>query len=427
MARGISLRFACFACLLFAALWAAGLLGSAAAFADAQAGTHSSSSSSDAATAQVALAADSAGTVFSDATQLQHQSVSGDLFWGNTDLSAQTVSVDGDLIGAAGSFAANNTQVGGNIRFAARKVAFDRVVTQRNAILAGAQIAIDSQSKARGVYCAAADVDFQGTARYLVVYANRIYFDGTVNGDVTLSAQDIQIGPHAKVTGTLNVRSGQTPEVPSTAHIAAIDTSLNNPTAIDQVSQLRATIAPFFQVGSILFIVIACALMALLMLWVGERQLEEANRTVRRRPFGHLVLGLLTVLGLVVAMVACIALVFTIPAGLVLLFLLLAALLACVPFTGASLGLLLPRFPRGVKAMLGAGLGGALLFVPYVQWIAVAFSLVYLSGYIARSVFVGHDAEYLWALKEHRDSGGKSAESESDLQPAGTAEKGPSA
>lgn len=361
----------------------------------------SSPSSQSSAASTQRIPADSAGTAFSADSQLANRSVSGDLFWGNSRLQAQGLSVGKDLIGAADSLATQSSQIGGDLRFAGRMLQLDQLKVGGSATVLGQSVSVGSESQMRGLYVGAGDLDYRGTAHYVAAYANSIYFDGTVDGNVTLSAQDIEIGPHAKVTGTLNVRSGQTPQVPSTAHIASIDTSLNNPNAIDLVSQARSKIAPYFQLGSILFIVVASIVMALLLLWVGERQLYEAHRVLRRRPFGQILLGVLAVVVLVVATIVCLALVLTIPAGLALLFLLLAAGLVCVPFTGASLGLALGRFPRTVRAVLGAGIAGVLLCVPYVQWAVFAFSLVYLIGYLTRSLFVGHDAAYLESLKAH--------------------------
>lgn len=361
---------------------------------------------------RTALAQDSAGTAFSSAEELVHAAVSGDLFWGGSQLQADDLSVGKDLIGAAGVLDVQNASVYGDVRFAGRSLQLERINAKGDGTVLGQRVLFGSQSKVGGFYCGAEELDFEGTARYLMAYANKVYFDGTVNGDVTLSAQDIVIGPHAKVTGTLNVRSGQDLEVPASARIASIDTSLNNPNAIDQVSEIRAKIAPYFQLGSVLFVVVACALIALLLLWVGDRQLNEAHRVLRAHPLGHVLLGLLSVIALVVATVVCFALVFTIPAGLALLFLLLAALLACVPFTGASLALMFPRFPRSVRAMVGAGVGGGLLFVPYIRWVVASFSLVYLTGYIARSLFVGHDGAYLRALEERRRNAATSGKHE---------------
>jgi hypothetical protein len=375
---------------------------------DSTAYAASSSSTQSSAPSSQQMPADSAGTAFSGDSQLVDRSVSGDLIWGSTQLQAQNLTVGKDLIGAAGSFTTHSSQVAGDLRFAGQTVQLDQLKVGGNATILGREVSIGDQSQMRGLYVGAGDLDYRGTAQYVAAYANSVYFDGTVNGDVTLSAQDIEIGPHAKVTGTLNIRSGQTPYVPDTAQIASIDTSLNNPNAIDFVSETRAKVAPYFQIGSILFIVVASIVVALLLLWIGERQLYEAHRALRRRPFGQILLGLLSVVILVVATIVCLALVLTIPAGLALLFLLLASALVCVPFAGASLGLAFGKFPRTVRAIVGAGIAGALLCVPYVRWVVFAFSLIYLIGYLVRSLFVGHDAAYLESFDAWRRVSGPS-------------------
>ncbi|MGI6590841.1 MAG: hypothetical protein ACOX1O_04420 [Eggerthellaceae bacterium] len=361
-------------------------------------------SSSTASADQTLTKGDSAGTLFTSDSNVSNEAVTGDLYWANTQLSGDNLTVGNDLMAGSGQISLSNTEIDGDARLVCRTLTLDKVDIGGNGTFASSTLTISKDSEAKGIYCWANDLSYEGTSHYLLAYGNKIYFNGTVDGDVTLSGQEITIGPDAKVTGTLNVRSGQDLEIPETAQIANVNNTVDNPNAIDQVSQIRAKIAPYFQLGSILFVIIASILMGLIVLWLNPRHLNEARRVFCAHPFGQVLLGVLGTAGVLIATVVCFALIFTIPAGLVLLFLLLAAVLLCVPFTGASIALSFKRFPRSVRVLIGSGAGGALLFVPYVRVAVALASLVYFFGYVLRCLFMGHDDRFNYEITHRRET-----------------------
>lgn len=366
----------------------------------AASGSSSSSSPGANAPAYSPLSGDTAGTVFSQDSTLSNSYTDGDLYWGNQNLTGTNVRVGNDLMSVASTLYLSNVEVDGDARLAARAVTLDSVNMLGNGTFASDNLSIGKGTTAEGLYCAANTLSFEGMAKYLVAYGNKIYFNGTVNGDVVLSAQEIVIGPNAKVTGTLQVRSGQDLDIPSTASIANVNNTLDNPNAIDQVSQIRSVIAPYFQMGGILFVVVSFILMALLLLWLGGRQLDEGARVVRAHPFGQFLMGLLGVVVIAAAAAVCFALILTIPVGLVLLLVLIIALLLCIPFAGASIALQFNRFPRTVRAMIGAGVAAALMFVPYVRVAVLVICLIYFVGYVLRVLLMGHDDEFNHQMKQ---------------------------
>ena len=85
-------------------------------------------------------------------------------------------------------------------------------------------------------------------------------------------------------------------------------------------------------------------------------------------------------------------LIFTIPLSLGVALVLIAALIFCIPFTGSSLALMLSnRIRPGICVVIGSTLGAILLFIPYVNTIAIAASLIYFVGYIVNISMFGHD------------------------------------
>lgn len=382
------------------ASWAVGVLACVLAlalavmpaWADSSSTSTSSSSSSDAASSTIA--GDSAGTVFSQQSPLQQTTVAGDLYWAGGTLTARQLHVGNDLMAVGGTVSLDQATVDGDVRLAGQRLSVNNVSMQGNGTFFADSLSIGKGTHAEGLYCGANAIDFQGTATYLTAYGNSIYFNGTVDGNVDLSAQDIVIGPDAKITGTLHVRSGQNVAIPASASVARVDNTLDNPNAIDQVTELRAAIAPYFQVGSILFLIVSAVLVALLLLWLNYRHLKESVRVLHAHPFGHLLLGFLGTLGMAAGAVLCFVLVFTIPAGIALLLVLLACLIVCVPFTGASLALSLKAGPRPARAALGAAVGAGLLFVPYLGIVVLVLSLIHMVGYVLRCLFMGHDQQF---------------------------------
>lgn len=421
MDERIALRMGKAASLLCALLLAAILaacVGSGTAFAAS--GSSASSTSVHQPSTYNQIPGDTAGTAFSQDSSLSNSYASGDLYWGSQNLSATNVRVGNDLMSIASVMHLTNVEVDGDARLAARAITLDSVNMHGNGTFACDSLSIGKGSTASGLYCGANSLSFEGTAKYLVAYGNKIYFNGTVSGDVVLSAQEIEIGPDAKVTGTLQVRSGQDLDIPSTSSIANVNNTLDNPNAIDQVSQIRSAIAPYFQIGSILFVVVSFILLALLLLWLGGRQMDESARVVRAHPFGMFMMGLLGVVIIAAAAAVCFALIFTIPVGSVLLLMLVIALLMCIPFTGAVIALQMSQFPRAVRAMIGAGGAAALMFVPYVRVVVLVVSLIYFVGYVLRILFMGHDDEFNRQIRQRH---GKPQSAHEDGSPRGGAEQ----
>lgn len=398
----IALLVAVVFCLLFCATALAE--DSAASSADAAAPTTSATSSSGDAT-YIPLATDSAGSAFTLEETLNGRFAKGDVYWGGNNLLMRASKVGNDLVAGGNKISLADSAIQSDLRLAAVNIDIANTKVAGNATLLATTIDIGEGARATGYYCLGSDLVFEGTGERYVGYGQNIVFNGTIDGDVTLSAQNIEIGPNAKITGTIFVRSGQVLAIPSTAQVGAVDNTMSQPNTIDQATQLRAKIAPFFQVGSILFIVVAGILMALIALWLFERKLSESNRLVCKRPIPMIAAGLVTVVLLPALAALSIALILTIPLAVVLLLVLAIAAIVCIPFTGASLGLLLAdrfNFKRALCAAVCAGVLAALLFVPYLNLAAFLLSMVYLLGYISYSLVLGHDEEHDSAFRRKK-------------------------
>ena len=344
------------------------------------------------------ISADSAGSVFTFVTPLISTEIGGDLYWLGDPLKLANSRVGNDVMGAGFNSEFTNTAIRGDVRLLAQRARMQNAVIQGNVDLLGLNIDIDRRSAARGYYCGGGTIHFEGTSNRLIAYGQSIYFDGVVEGDVTLSAQDIYIGPNARVTGLLDIRSGQnlsTLDIPASAQIGRIDTNLDHPNTIDQITQIRAAIAPYFQVGSMLFLVVSFILLGLASLWGFGHKLTEADRLVHRYPLAVLVLGAIAILFAFVIVMLGAVLIFTIPLSIIVALAFGIAFIYCVPFTGASIALRLrDRIRPTLCVILGCAVGAALLFVPYVNAGVMVASMLYFVGYMINIVMFGHDAQH---------------------------------
>ena len=355
--------------------------------------------STDVLTAVDGVSPDTGGSVFTFVTPLESTEIAGDLYWIGNDLELVGSRVGNDIMAGAFTLGLSNAEVKGDVRVAGQSVTLKNTVIQGNADVMALDVRIDARSAANGYYCGGGTVDFKGASKRFIAYGQTIYFDGVVDGDVTLSAQDIIIGPNARITGLLDIRSGQnlaTLDIPASAQIARIDTNLDQPNTIDQITQIRAAIAPYFQIGSMLFVVVSFILLGLAALWGIGQKLTEANRLVRRYPLAILVLGCIALMLMFVIIMLGTVLIFTIPLSIMVTLILLISLIFCVPFTGSSLALMLRnRLKRpALCVILGSGLGAVLLFVPYVNQVVLLASLIYFVGYVVNIAMFGHDEKH---------------------------------
>ena len=338
---------------------------------------------------------DTGGSTFTLTSPIKYAQIPGDVYWLSNHPQLIGSRVGNDVLGAGFEVEIRHTEVAGDVRVAGQTVELENSVIAGNVDIVGVDVSVDSRTAANALYCGGGSVHFEGRSHGLFAYGQSIYFNGIVEGDVTLSAQDIVIGPDAIITGLLDIRSGQnleTLDIPASARIGSIDTDLDQPNTIDQITQIRAAIAPYFQVGSMLFVVVSFILLGLAALWGFGAKLTEANRLVRRYPLAVLVLGCIAVMFMFVIVMLGTVLIFTIPLAIIIALVFLISAIFCVPFTGASLALL---FRRRVKpafcVIAGTAIGAVLLFVPYVNMAVFAASLVYFVGYFVNILMFGHD------------------------------------
>jgi hypothetical protein len=127
--------------------------------------------------------------------------------------------VKGDLIVAGGEVSIGGS-LGDDLYAAGGNVKLDALVAG-NARIAGGDVAVGPATVVAGALSlTGGDVEFDGDAHdYLQANGGRVRVNGNVHGDVTVHAQELEIGPDARIGGRLIVHSSARPVVPETAII----------------------------------------------------------------------------------------------------------------------------------------------------------------------------------------------------------------
>ena len=125
--------------------------------------------------------------------------------------------VKGDLIAAGGEVSIGGN-LGDDLYAAGGNVKLDAIVAG-NARIAGGDIAVGPATVVSGALSlTGANIDFQGDAHdYLQAAGAKVRVDGNVRGDATVRAEEVEIGPQARIDGRLIVHSPTKPLVPETA------------------------------------------------------------------------------------------------------------------------------------------------------------------------------------------------------------------
>ena len=176
-----------------------------------------------------------------------------------------------------------------SVRAAAQDIMIDHAQISNNITVAAQNISLGNDVSANGVYASARTLSISGSYQGGLLVGETVSFDGAVEGDLNIQAQQINIGKNAQVKGqlvlpegvTVNVADGA--QVPNVTYSAPINTA--QPTLFDDIiSIVYACMAHIVLVG--LFFVII------------RKQLVSASIMARKR------LGMMLLAGLVVFLVA---------------------------------------------------------------------------------------------------------------------------
>jgi len=236
--------------------------------------------------------------------------------------------IDGDLVAAAGELSIGGA-IGDDLYAAGGNVQFDAIV-QGNARVAGGDVNVGPATVVvGGLSLAGARVEFNGNAHeYLHASGGSVRINGIVQGDAEVRAEELVVGPEARIGGRLLYRGSGEPEVAAGALISGGLEAMPDD-EVHRFDELRPRAHDAVHgFGRLLWFAGVFAAGALYLLLV-PRFASEAAATVGRKPLPSLGLGL--AIALCVPFVAAVLLITIIGIPLALL---LVALYLVVLFLG---------------------------------------------------------------------------------------------
>ncbi len=222
---------------------------------------------------------------------------------GEIDIAGGSISIRADVeedVNAAGGSVEVAGRIGGELNTAGGSVELD-VIVQDESNIGGGYVLLAPSSEFYGpVDIVAGEIEFLGTANAAVdVEAETFIIGGTVNGDVEVIAERVQVLASAVITGEMRVRGPYEPELEEGATIGTLDYTYekynfgaedwdNFDVHIEGPWQLIG--APFEFLGGI-FLGVAFFLGVMASL-IAPRGVTGVTRTFRRRPVSSFFVGI---------------------------------------------------------------------------------------------------------------------------------------
>ena len=348
-------------------------------------GSSSSASSSGSSSASAQSPADA-----SSADSLGGLPMMGhDYVWFGNELKMSNAMVENDLIAAGQSIHATDVMVSGDMRLAAEDITIKDSYAGENITAAGKSVTV-RDGDARAVVLAGQTVSFSGSCEELSAYAETVFIDGVVDGDVVVGATTVEIGSNARIKGTLHVSAQNEPVMQRGSEVGDVEYTKVEGSSRADVDGAIAAFTATFSIFAIIFGIIGTFVTALLAEWLFRRQTAGAAEMVRTRTGATIATGVVSafIAPVVVIILFCLGVTWPVATGLI--FALLAMTMVATGFMGASVfKLAFPKLGRFKCAMIGGAIMGVAGAIPFLGAIVGAAAFMYLLGYVLQSIFLG--------------------------------------
>lgn len=314
-----------------------------------------------------------------------------DYLWAGQVLSLDGTTVENDLLAAGQVLEVENSTVGGSVRVAGQTIKLTNVTAQQSVTAAGETVTI-TDSQANAVAMAGRTASFSGSCTSLAMYASEVIIDGVVEGDVTVGANKVTVGEHARVTGTLHVSAPQEPVIQNGAEVAGVDFTQEDE---DGFTSEQMSVALSGLVGAIATMlaivgVIGTLVTAVVAEWLFSRHTAAAAELVRTRIGATIGSGIVGALAAPLAVVLLCVLVVTLPVALCLILALLAMATVASGFASASLAkVAFPKLGRYAGTLALAAIVGVAKALPILGGIVRLAAFMFFLGYVLQSIYLG--------------------------------------
>lgn len=317
-----------------------------------------------------------------------------DVLWFGESMEQSGRTVANDLLGAGRNLSLTGITTGGSIRVAGQNLSLRDCTVAENITVAGQDVLIEN-CKASSIAAAGQTVTVSGSCKDLTIYAAKVYIDGTVEGDVEIGADTVEVGTNARIKGTMNVSASSDPVMQRGAEVADVNFTQVEGSSSDsfmgQVSEsdIAGLVSVLFWIRTIASI-LGTLVVAVLAEWLFSRHTAGAAAMIRTRTAATICSGIVGTLAAPIALILMLVLVVTLPVAGALFLTLLAIAAVAGGFLGASVfKLCFPRLGRFVCALVGGAIVGVASIVPYLGTLVSVAAFVYLFGYVLQCIYLG--------------------------------------
>ncbi|MBQ9002814.1 MAG: hypothetical protein IJ087_13265 [Eggerthellaceae bacterium] len=314
-----------------------------------------------------------------------------DYVWYGRGLTLQKHTVANDLIAAGQTVNLDAMKVGGSFRIAAQDVEISNATAAENITVAAERVII-KDTTANSVAAAGRTVSVSGSCKELTAFADKVYINGVVEGDVAVTAGTVEVMNGARIAGTLHVSGQMQPVIQQGAEIGKVDFTQAESSPSPNFVGVLAAMSPVILIMLAILGLVGTIIMSVLAEWLFRRHTAAAAEMIRTRTGATIGSGIIG--ALVAPLVILILLFVMLPIAAVLALVLIAMSIVAEGFMGASLfKLAFPNLGRFKCALAGGAIVGVAGAIPILGAIVGAAAFMYLLGYVLQSIFLGMRSE----------------------------------
>ena len=302
----------------------------------------------------------------------------------NVDLSDSEA--DGSVFAAGQQVTASGATIGESLFVGGNSISLNNVKVKGNIYVGGNSVGIIGNSEANGVYAAGNSVTFEGSARAVHLAGTTVSLKGTIDGDVTIDADNIDIADGTEITGELKIRSAKEPKIPDgveTGGYTYEEVSDNTTVAVSIGAKILKKIT------KTIYWVVAMAAFGMLLCWLFGDHLRRAGDYIRNRTTPMVVSGILGWLCIPVAVILLLCSYILAPIGGMLLLVYVLLLCAGLAFAGASIArLVFPNMNVFLSALIGIAVLEVAAMIPVLGALVAIAADMYLIGYVIQVLWL---------------------------------------
>ncbi len=334
---------------------------------------------------------------------------SGNAFFAGSDVSlsgrkvlgafgaGNSVTVDGatseDAVCLAGrSVSVSDSTVGGTLFAAGQHIRVTDSSVHGNIIAAGSDIEIGRGVSSRSVLAAANDISFYGTATSISAGGNKVLIGGEVQGDVGITAENVEILDGAVITGKLTVVSSSEPVISGQARIGDYEFTLVQRKTVEEKTWQQKLVS---KIRNCIYWIAAMCIPAVLMCWLAPKYADRACELIGKRPGAVLGSGAVVLVAMpIVFLLLCITLIGA-PLACILLAGYILTICLSVMFAGATLARkVFKKMNPFVAAIIGVAVLEIAVRIPYLGPVVRTAAIIYSLGTLLQVLWTGrYDAQ----------------------------------